>query len=117
MSVPSGLPSDQIRVRHMLEGALEALQFAEGKQREDLDSDRLLVLGLIKAVEIIGEAASKMSKEYQSAHPQIPWSAIIAMRNILIHNYFGVDLDEVWNTLQNDLPPLIRDLKKLVQEP
>lgn len=110
------VPDDQIRVRHMLQAAREAMKFVEGKQRKDLDQDRLLVLGLIKAVEIIGEAASIVSKEYQAEHPQIPWSAIIAMRNILIHNYFGIDLDEVWNTLQNDLPPLISDLSLLVQE-
>ncbi len=109
-------PDDQIRVRHMLQAAREAMKFVQGKQRKDLDEDRLLVLGLIKAVEIIGEAASRVSREYQTANPQIPWSAIIAMRNILIHNYFGIDLDEVWNTLQNDLPPLISDLAQIVQE-
>ena len=100
----------------MLEAAREAIAFAEGKQREDLDENRLLVLGLIKAVEIIGEAAAKISKEYQAAHSQIPWSAIIVMRNVLIHDYFSTDLDEVWNTLQNDLPPLIVELEALVQD-
>jgi len=110
------IPNDQIRVRHMLDAAHEAMKFAEGKQREDLKQDRLLVLGLIKAVEIIGEAASKVSKEYQAAHAQIPWAAIIAMRNILIHDYFGIDLDEVWSTIQNDLPPLIAELEELIQD-
>jgi len=107
---------DQIRVRHMLEAAREAKIFVQGKKREDLDDDRLLVLGVIKAVEIIGEAASKVSKEYQAAHAQIPWSAIIAMRNILIHVYFGIDLNEVWSTVQNDLPPLIVELEALAQD-
>jgi uncharacterized protein with HEPN domain len=100
----------------MLQAAKEAMHFVEGKQRKDLEDERLLVLGLIKSVEIIGEAASKMSKDYQKAHPEIPWSAIIAMRNILIHSYFNNDLDEVWSTDQNDLPPLIRELEKLVQD-
>ena len=63
---------DQIRVRHMLQAAREAMNFVQGKQRKDLDEDRLLVLGLIKAVEIIGEAASRVSREYQTANPQIP---------------------------------------------
>jgi uncharacterized protein with HEPN domain len=109
-------PDDQIRVRHMLEAAREAMAFAQGKKREDLDQDRLLVLGLIKAVEIVGEAASKISREYQADHPKVPWAAIIAMRNILIHVYFGIDLDEVWSTVQDDLPPLIAELEALVQD-
>lgn len=100
----------------MLRAAREAMEFAQDKRREDLNDDRLLVLGLIKAVEIIGEAASKVTKVYQTEHPQIPWSAIIAMRNVLIHGYFNVDLDEVWSTPQNDLPPLIADLEKIVQD-
>lgn len=106
------VPSDEIRVRHMPQAAKEAIRFADGKQRKDLEDDRLLVLGLIKSVEIIGEAASKMSKDYQKAHPEIPWSAIIAMRNTLIHNYFNIDLDEVWSTVQSDLPPLNSSTRK-----
>lgn len=105
---------DVTRLRHMLDAALEAQQFTSGKTRASLDQDRLLVLGIVKLVEIIGEAASKMTKPFQDAHPQIPWSAIIGMRNVLIHGYFEIDLDEVWSTLQNDLPPLIRQLQAIV---
>ena len=104
---------DVTRLRHMVDAALEAQQFAAGKTRASLDQDRLLVLGVVKLVEIIGEAASKITKGFQDTHPQIPWSAIIGMRNVLIHGYFDIDLDEVWSTLQNDLPPLIAQLQAI----
>jgi uncharacterized protein with HEPN domain len=105
---------DVTRLRHMLDAAREAQQFASDKTRASLDQDRLLVLGIVKLVEIVGEAASKMTKAFQDAHPQIPWSAIIGMRNVLIHGYFEIDLDEVWSTLQKDLPPLIGQLEAIV---
>jgi len=108
---------DLTRVRHMLDAALEAKHFLEGKTRDDLDQDRLLVLGIVKLVEIIGEAASKITKTFQETHPQIPWSAIIGMRNMLIHGYFDIDLDEVWSTVQNDLPPLITQLQPIIPDP
>jgi uncharacterized protein with HEPN domain len=98
---------DQIRLRHMLDAARQALAFADGKTRGDLDDDILLVYGVVKAVEIVGEAASRISKEYQTAQPKIPWSGIIAMRNVLIHDDASIELDEVWKTLLNDLPALI----------
>jgi uncharacterized protein with HEPN domain len=107
---------DQIRLRHMLDASRQALAFAEGKTHDDLDEDILLVYGVVKAVEIVGEAASRISKEYQAAPPQIPWSGIIAMWNILIHDYASIDLDEVWKTLQDDLPALIAQLEPLIQE-
>ena len=98
----------------MLDAAREARQFAEGKTRDHLNDNRMLVLALTKDIEIIGEAASKISKTFQAAHPHIPWAVIVGMRNMLIHAYFDVDLDEVWSTLQNDLPRLIEQLDSIV---
>jgi uncharacterized protein with HEPN domain len=107
---------DIIRVRHMLDAAQEALSFIKGKNRGDLDKDRMLVLSLIKSVEIIGEAASSVTSALRDRHPQIPWRDIVAMRNRLIHVYFDIDLDRVWDTLTDDLPPLIRDLEQVVEQ-
>lgn len=98
----------------MRDAATEAKRFAEGKNRVDLDTDRMLVLAIIKDVEIIGEAASKVSSDVRDAHPQIPWRAIIDMRNHLTHGYFNVDYDQVWSTLQDDLPPLIQQLTAIL---
>ena len=75
--------------------------------------DRKLVLSLVRLVEVIGEAAGQVSKEFQTAHPEIPWPAIVGMRNRLIHAYFDIDLDRVWDTVKDDLPPLVASLEKI----
>jgi uncharacterized protein with HEPN domain len=108
--------SDEVRLRHMLDAAREALRFAAGRSRADLDSDRMLVLSLVKSIEIIGEAASKVSAETRQEHPAVPWVDIVGMRNRLIHAYYDVDLDRVWDTLNADLPPLVAELEKIVTD-
>jgi uncharacterized protein with HEPN domain len=103
--------SDIIRLRHMLDAAREALSFVAGRNSEDLGRDRMLVLALVKEIEIIGEAASRISDESRKALPRIPWPKIIAMRNRLIHAYADVDLSIVWDTLTGALPELLRELE------
>lgn len=103
--------SDVIRLRHMRDAAREALAFIAGRSSEDLSRDRMLVLALIKEIEIIGEAASRISDESRKALPRIPWPIIIAMRNRLIHAYADVDLSIVWDTLTGALPELLRELE------
>lgn len=105
---------DRIRLQHMLDAANEALEFVRGKGRSDLDTDRKLVLSLIKELEIIGEAAGKVSTEIRSQHGSIPWQDIGGMRNRLIHAYFDIDLDVVWNTVTKDLPSLKAELEKIL---
>ena len=103
--------SDIIRLRHMLDAAREALSFVAGRNSEDLGRDRMLVLALVKEIEIIGEAASRISDESRKALPRIPWPKIIAMRNRLIHAYADVDLSIVWDTLTGARPELLRELE------
>ena len=102
---------DQVRLRHMLDAALDALAFAEGRSRKDLDRDRQLVMAVVKCVEIIGEAASQVSPQAQKEIPGIPWRDIINMRHRLVHAYYDVNLDIVWSTLRQDLPPLVAELQ------
>jgi uncharacterized protein with HEPN domain len=85
--------SKSIRLRHMLDHAQEALTLAKGRTREDLDSDRLLNLALVRLLEVVGEAANRVPKEEQSLHPEIPWSSIVGLRHRLIHGYDMVDND------------------------
>ena len=108
--------TDDVRLRHMLDAAKEAQSFMKGKNRGDLDANRMLVLSVLRLVEVIGEAASQVSKECQEKYPEIPWGLIVAMRNRLVHAYFDVDLDRVWSTMQDDLPPLIAQLEKIIPE-
>ncbi len=108
-------PDDLIRIRHMCDAASEALSFVAGKTRRALGGDRMLVLAIIKELEIIGEAASKMSSVARERFAEIPWQDIIGMRNRLIHGYFDVDIDRVWDTVNVDLPELLGLLEKIVQ--
>jgi len=84
---------DVIRLRHMLDATEEALSFARGRSREDLRIDRQLVLALVKEVEIIGEAAYRISQETRESLQEIPWEDIIGMRHRLVHAYFDINLD------------------------
>jgi uncharacterized protein with HEPN domain len=106
---------DFIRVRHMLDAAKEAISFVGNKTRDDLESNRMLVLSIVKSIEIVGEAASKVAKESREAHPEIPRADIVAMRNRLIHAYFDIDLDRVWDTATDDLPSLAALLEDIVK--
>jgi uncharacterized protein with HEPN domain len=105
---------DRVRLQHMLDAANEALTFIQDRIRADLDSDRMLVLSLIRELEIIGEAASKISAETRSQNTSIPWQDISGMRNRLIHAYFDVDLDTVWSTVSRDLPTRKAELEKIL---
>lgn len=105
--------SDWVRIRHMLDAAKEARLFVSNETRNSLDNKRQLVLSLVRLVEVIGEAASQVTPVFQQQHPEIPWAQIIAMRNRLIHAYFDVDLDRVWDTVADDLPPLIAALEQI----
>jgi uncharacterized protein with HEPN domain len=105
---------DGARLRHMLEAAREAIGFAADCSREDLDTDRKLTLALLKCIEIIGEAAAQITEGTREAHRGIPWSAIVGMRNRLVHGYFAIDLDRVWDTVTVNLPALVTALETIV---
>jgi len=104
---------DLIRLRHMLAAAKEAIEFAVDKTRKDLEKDRILTLAIIKSIEIIGEAASKITEEFKSENKNIPWDDIINMRHRLIHAYFDVNLDIVLQTVETDLPDLIKTIEEI----
>jgi uncharacterized protein with HEPN domain len=108
-------PEDLIRIQHMLDAVKEALAFSRDKSREDLDNNRMLTLAIVKELEIIGEAASKLTPEFKATQPNIPWADIVGMRNRLTHGYFDIDLDRVWDTVLEDLGPLCDSLDKMVE--
>ncbi len=95
----------------MLDAAREAAGFVEGRYRSDLDRDRMLVLSLVKVIEIVGEAAWRVSDDSRSELPGIPWADVIGMRHRLVHAYFDINLEVLWQTVQADLPPLIEELE------
>ena len=91
---------DAIRPRHMLDATREAMSFTRGRVRDDLKTDRQLLLSLVKEIEIIGEAASQVTDPTRQEPTDIPWNSITAMRNRLVHAYFSINLDILWNTVQ-----------------
>ena len=110
------LRDDAIRLRHMLDAAHEAIGFARGRTRSDLGSDRMLVLSLVKDIEIIGQAAFQIPPSTRDQLQDIPWDDIIGMRHRLVHAYFDINLDILWQTVQDDLPALISVLEPLLRE-
>ena len=107
---------DNIRLHHILDSSREAVAFAKGHTRADLDTDRKLDLSLVRLLEIIGEAARGTSAEFRQEHPDLPWKSMIGMRDRLIHGYFDINLEVVWKTVTEDLPPLILQLAKIVSD-
>jgi uncharacterized protein with HEPN domain len=101
-------------LQHMLDAALEIQQYALSSTRDDLDDDRKLVHSIVRLLEIIGEAASQISKQLQNETPSILWPILIGMRNRLIHAYFSINLDVVWSTSTEDIPPLIEELNNIL---
>jgi uncharacterized protein with HEPN domain len=102
---------DDVRIRHMIDAIEAALRFAKGRERTDLDTDEMLLFALVRAVEIVGEAASKLSAEGRARFPEIPWTAVTGMRDRLVHAYFDVDRDILWATVTQALPTLLKELQ------
>ncbi len=109
------LRTDKVRIRHILDASKEAVEFTKGHSRAELDSDRKLNLSLVRLLEVIGEAARGMSDEFRTQHPELPWKKMVGMRDRLIHGYYDVDLDVVWETTTEDLPGLVAKLESVLR--
>ncbi len=104
---------DHTSIGDMLSHAREAVDLLGKTDREQLGDNRTLQLALTRLIEIVGEAANRVSETTQERRPEIPWHKIIGMRNRLIHGYDVTDIDILWDTITDDLPPLIEKLKEL----
>ena len=105
---------DDARLLDMLLAAREAMAFVDGLTFPEFQRNRMAQLAILKTIEIVGEAASRISTETTKAHPAVPWSEIIGMRNRLVHGYFNINLERVWKTARQDIPWLISQLEPLV---
>jgi len=105
---------DEAYLLDILIAARRASEFLAGLTWEEFVASELHQSAVVRTLEIIGEAASRVSQDTRDAHPEIPWAQMIGMRHRLIHEYFRVDLATVWDTVQDDLPPLIALLEPLI---
>ncbi|MEM9275237.1 MAG: HepT-like ribonuclease domain-containing protein [Cyanobacteria bacterium P01_F01_bin.143] len=100
----------------MIDNSNKAIDFVSDISREDFDCDEKLRLAVTHLLQIIGEAARRISPEFRATQPQIPWKAIVGMRSKVVHNYLNVDEDIVWETAKNDFAPLVSELEKILRE-
>jgi len=107
---------DDLYLGHMLDMTSKVLELTSGVDKPTFDEDEKLQLALVHLIQVIGEAARRVSPECKAEHPEIPWGAIVGMRHKVVHDYMGVDIEVVWDTVQNDLPMLAPMLEKLVPD-
>ncbi len=108
---------DQVSIKDMLSYAVEATEMLGGESREELKRNRKMQLALTRLVEVVGEAANRISPEARCQYSKIPWLKIVGMRNRLVHGYDVIDLDLLWDTVTGDFPSLIAALKEIVEAP
>lgn len=102
---------DELYLRHILESAQKAKAFIQGRSRSDYDADEILRIALAHLLQVIGEAARKVSPATHAALSSIPWKAIMGMRHRIVHDYARIDEDLIWQTVLEDLNPLIEALE------
>ena len=106
--------SDRSRLLDIDEAVQRIIEKLPSTKEEFSQSD-LLQVWVLYHIQVIGEAANGISPEFQKQHLEIPWKDIIAMRHLLVHQYFGIDLDEIWNTAKQDLPKLQQDISRILK--
>ena len=103
-------------LRDMVEYAEKAERFTQGIGLADFQKDEQKVLAVVRALEVIGEAARQIPRSLRNRNPDIPWRQITGMRNIVIHEYFGIDTEVIWKTVREDLPPLRSAVARVLAE-
>lgn len=107
-------PEDRAFIADMLDEADAIAGFVSGRSRRDLEEDRMLYYAVLRAIEVMGEAASRVSEGTRAESPDIPWKLVVATRNRLIHGYATIDRDTVWRTATQDVPQIVPGLRRLV---
>ena len=108
------MQADDARLLDILLACREAKEFVGGVSREEFLADRMRQSAVCMKLEIIGEAARAVSQDFKSAHPEVPWRDIVGLRNRIVHEYFRLDLDTIWQIVQQDVPDLVAMVEPLV---
>jgi len=107
---------DRLYLQNILDAISAVETYIQGLDRDGFDKNKLVQDGVIRQITIIGEAAKLLSNVLRDKYSHLPWRQMARMRDTLIHRYFGVDLEQVWLTAQNDLPALKAEATKILQE-
>lgn len=108
------MKSDRERLLDIKEAIERILRYSDqGKQ--EFESSELLQTWVVHNLQIVGEAARRLSDSLKEQHAEVPWKEIVAMRNILVHDYFAVDVDEIWNVVERDLPELKNKIDSVLE--
>lgn len=106
----------RVYIHHMLDHAIEASEMIQNRSREDLDTDRMLNLSLVRLMEVVGEASRRVPRDFRSRYPDVPWRQTSDLRNRLIHVYDEINFDTLWEVIRDEVPPLIEQLEAILDE-
>lgn len=107
-------PHDRARLQHLVDALRAASRFVRGRDRGDLDTDEMLLFALVRAIEIAGEAAGRITPETRNNLVELPWASMVGMRNRLVHAYFDIDRDILWTTVTVAAPELLERLVEVL---
>ena len=106
----------RVYLEDILEAAGAAREFVAGMGKEELGKDRRTREAVVRNLEIIGEAVKKLPPQTKRDHPEVEWKKIAGLRDILVHDYFGIDMDIVWDVVQSKLPVLAEQVRRILEE-
>lgn len=107
---------DKGRLEHILEAIGNVNEFTKGVSYDDLENNKMLTHAVVHNIQVIGEASYKLTKEFCKSHPEVEWADIIGLRHVLVHDYYNIRIKEVWNIIQQDLPPLQKHIEDYLAE-
>lgn len=105
---------DPGRLEHILMAIDNVFEFLQDKEYEDLSNDKLLFFGVVKNIEIVGEAANHLTNELQNQHPEIDWPSVVGMRNVLVHDYYNINPRIAWTTATKNFPVLREQIESIL---
>ena len=108
--------NDRNRLEHIYNAIVTIEEYANGKVYEDIVSDKILRHALTWNIQVIGEESNKLSKEFIGAHPATNWRGVIGMRHVLVHDYYQIDEEGLWNVIEVDIPVLKTQIKQYISE-